>query len=661
MNKFLINTLFFNTPDPDNQKEHSNNNNIWNQKDNSNNKKQGSNQANKQNKTVLLIIVVLTIVFSLSFFMNNIQNINRVEVPYSQFLQYVETGEIVSITVFEEKEIEGILKNGNSRFKTRIPYFDARLLELLKQNNIAFSGATRPITFFQVLSSALPWLISIVFILYMLRSLRGFGGGSGGLPFTKNRIRAYVQNEKTKITFADVAGQDEAKYELKEVVEFLKQPEKFQLLGAKIPRGVLLVGSPGTGKTLLARACAGEADVKFFYMSGSDFVEMFAGVGASRVRELFDQARKNSPCIIFIDELDAVARARSSGYGGGVHDEREQTLNQLLVEMDGFELRDRIIVLAATNRPDVLDHALMRPGRFDRQVVVDMPDINERELILAIHAKNVVLSKNIDLNKVARATVGCSGADLANLINEAALYAARSSKKSIEMEDLEEARDKILMGAARKSKVITPDEKLKTARHEAGHAILHLLLKNADPLHKVTIIPRGRALGVAFSLPEQDSYGKGKAYLLDRISICYGGYIAENIFYNETSTGVQNDLEQATQLATKMVRDWGMSNLGAVSYSERQTSLFLPVDMPSGNIFSEDTNKEIDKEISIILNEGYENAKVLLDKHKEELNILSEELIKQETLLGDQVKKILDEYITIKPHFPPSSKKSQTK
>lgn len=620
-----------------NKEQNNEQNNAW--KPNNDNDK-GNAPKNKKNSTFLLIMIVGGGIFMMSMFMNTLQGNNKTLIPYSQFIQFVQSGDIQAVTIIEEKEIEGTIMSTNMPFRVQIPYFDSNLLEILRQSGVSFAGVKKPTTIFQMLSNVLPWLVSIIFILYMLRSIKGFGGG-GGLPFSKNKIKSYIQNEKTKTTFGDVAGQEEAKYELKEVVEFLKSPEKFERLGAKIPRGVLLVGAPGTGKTLLARACAGEAEVKFFYMSGSDFVEMFAGVGASRVRELFDQARKNNPCIIFIDELDAVGRSRSNGYGGGVHDEREQTLNQLLVEMDGFDNRERIIVLAATNRPDVLDQALLRPGRFDRQVVVDMPDLVEREAILRIHAKVVKLSDEVDIKIIARGTVGCSGADLANIVNESALLAARTGRNSIEMVDFEEARDKILMGAARKSKAITPEDRLKTAVHEAGHAILHFLLKNSDPLHKVTIIPRGRALGVAFSLPEKDSYGKGQGYLLDRISICYGGFIAEKMYYDETSTGVQNDLEQATNLATRMVRDWGMSRLGAVSYSEKKTSPFLTIDMPSGTGVSNETSGSIDKEIHHILDEAYKNAETLLTEHKKVLGTIADELMKHETLLGDQVRDII--------------------
>lgn len=610
-----------------------------NQGNNQNNQGQGQNQRNP-NRNLLLIMVVLGVVFALSFFYSNINAGSRNAIEYSRFLERLERNEISAVTILEQREIQGVFSDG-TRFRTLIPYFDDTLMPKLREKGILFTGAKPPVTFLQIISSALPWAVSIIFIMYMLRSLRGFGGG--GLPFLKSKVRTYVNNGDKKVMFSDVAGQEEAKYELQEVVEFLKQPEKFEKIGARIPRGVLLVGSPGTGKTLLARACAGEAAVSFFYMSGSDFVEMFAGVGASRVRELFDQARKSAPCIVFIDELDAVGRSRSSGQGFGVHDEREQTLNQLLVEMDGFDMRDRIIVLAATNRADVLDKALLRPGRFDRQVVVDMPDMHEREQILKIHSKNVKMDSKVNLTQIARATVGCSGADLANLVNEAALYAARRGRSKVSMDDFEEARDKILMGAARKSKVITAEDKLRTARHESGHALLHLLLENADPLHKVTIIPRGRALGVAFSLPENDSYGKGRAYLMDRISICYGGYVAENMYYKENSTGVQNDLEQATNIASAMVREWGMSKLGPVSFSKKSTSVFMPYDEFSNNAYSDETSREIDSEIKNILDACLKRAEELLSRHKHDLETLTVELMKHETLLGEQVEKLIKE------------------
>ena len=610
--------------------------------DNSNNSNNQNNSANKTPRSNTFLVMILAgVIIMVYVFYSNAISVSRQEITYSQFLQFLEMNNVESVIIIEEKEIQGQLRDTGAYFSVKIPYPDGTLLTRLNEANLVFKGANKPISLLQIFSTVLPWAVSLLFIFYLLRSLRGFSSG-GGMPFVKGKVRSYVQNNEKKVLFSDVAGQEEAKYELKEVVEFLKQPEKFQKIGAKIPRGVLLVGNPGTGKTLLARACAGEANVSFFYMSGSDFVEMFAGVGAGRVRELFEKGRKSSPCLVFIDELDAVGRSRSSGYSGGVNDEREQTLNQLLVEMDGFEIRDRIIVLAATNRPDILDKALLRPGRFDRQIVVDMPDLQEREKILKIHAKNVKVSDNVDFSQLARATVGCSGADLANLINESALFAARRGKDQVELEDCEEARDKILMGTARKSKIINPEEKLRTARHEAGHAILHLLLEHADPLHKVTIIPRGRALGVAFSLPENDMYGANKSYLIDRIALCYGGYIAETMYYQETSTGVENDLQQATQIATKMVKDWGMSELGPVSYSEDNKNTVFPFDLNHNSNFSDGTINSIDNSIKKVLQMGYDRAEYFLSKHKDKLDLLASELMKHETLLGEQVHKIVD-------------------
>jgi len=443
------------------------------------------------------------------------------------------------------------------------------------------------------------------------------------------------------MTFNDVAGQEEAKYELQEVVEFLKNPAKFARLGAKIPKGVLLVGMPGTGKTLMAKAIAGEANVAFFHMSGSDFVEMFVGVGASRVRDLFEQGRKHAPCILFIDELDAVGRVRGAGYGGG-HDEREQTLNQMLVEMDGFDTKDGVIIVAATNRPDVLDPALLRPGRFDRQVVVDMPDTKEREKILQIHARNIPTAADVELSRIARATPGSSGADLANLVNEAALLGARRGKQKVDMLDFEDARDKVLMGIARKSKVIPPKVREMTAYHEGGHALLHYYLENADPLHKVTIVPHGQALGVAFSLPESDTYSRSQAWLTDRITIIMGGYAAEHIIFNETTTGSQNDIEQATEIARKMICEWGMSgSLGPIAYGQKEEPIFLGKEIARHKDYSEDTARAIDKEVREIVEAGLARADELLSLHRAELELLAKTLVQKETLDDSQIRELL--------------------
>jgi cell division protease FtsH len=465
--------------------------------------------------------------------------------------------------------------------------------------------------------------------------------GQGNKAFQFGKSQAHRYEGTKKITFADVAGQEEAKHELQEVVEFLKNPQKFIKMGARIPKGVLLVGMPGTGKTMLARAVAGEAGVAYFNISGSDFVEMFVGVGASRVRDLFDQGRKNAPCIIFIDELDAVGRTRGAGYGGG-HDEREQTLNQMLVEMDGFETKDGVIILAATNRPDVLDTALLRPGRFDRQVVVGMPDIKEREAILRIHASKIPLAADVDLQRFARATPGMSGADLANLVNEAALYAARKDKPTVESSDFEEARDKLIMGIARHSMVMPEKDRRMTAVHEGGHALLHYYLKDADPLHKVTIIPRGQALGLAISLPETDAYSHTSGWLKDRICICYGGYVAETIVYGETSTGTKNDLQQATNIARKMVCEFGMASaLGAISYGQEDEPIFIGKEIARHKDYSEETARMIDQNIRAILDGALRQSEAIITEHRGELDKLTEELLKKETLDDAEIRELL--------------------
>ncbi len=601
----------------------------------------GNNNPNfnfRNNRMALVFLLAILGMFVVMLFSNSAST--GTEIPYSQFLAYLNEGQVETVRILDQFEIQGTLKTQQGQvqsFTTNIPYFDDQLIPLLREKGVRFSGSPQPISPFRVLLEFLPWFVGFFFIWFMFRQVQG--SGNRAFSFGKSRAKQYKEDE-SKTTFADVAGQKEAKYELEEVVDFLKNPQKFARIGAKIPKGVLLVGMPGTGKTLLARACAGEAGVSFFHMSGSDFVEMFVGVGASRVRDLFEQGRKNAPCIIFIDELDAVGRTRGAGYGGG-HDEREQTLNQMLVEMDGFDPKEGVIVLAATNRPDVLDPALLRPGRFDRQVVVDMPDMEEREAILRLHCAKLKLDVNVNLTTIARATPGSSGADLANLANEAALYAARKDKDLIEAEDFEEARDKILMGVARKSRIISEDEKRKTARHEAGHALLHYYLDNADPLHKVTVVPRGRALGVAFSLPEKDSYSKGHNYLVDRIKIAYGGYIAERLFYDETTTGVQNDLKQATELARRMVVEWGMSELGPVSFGQEDEPIFLGKEIATHKDYSEATAQAIDSEIRRILDTAYDEAAATLTEHRDQLEALSEALVERETLSDEQVRELL--------------------
>ncbi|MDR0450332.1 MAG: ATP-dependent zinc metalloprotease FtsH [Treponema sp.] len=564
------------------------------------------------------------------------------DIRYSDFIRYVEQNQVESVTIHENNTVDIFLKgnsgSGGIPLKTLIPYQDPNLLLSLREKNINVSGAAARISPWRIVLEFLPWIIGFAFIWFMFRNMQG--AGNKAFQFGKSRAKRY-QDEGKKVSFTDVAGQKDAKYELEEVVSFLKNPQKFTKMGARIPKGVLLVGMPGTGKTLMARAVAGEAGVAYFHMSGSDFVEMFVGVGASRVRDLFEQGRRSAPCIIFIDELDAVGRTRGAGYGGG-HDEREQTLNQLLVEMDGFDSKDGVIILAATNRPDVLDPALLRPGRFDRQVVVAMPDIKEREAILQIHAAKIPLAKDIDLSRIARATPGMSGADIANLVNEAALFAARRDKAEVVMPDFEEARDKILMGVARKTLVVSEKERRMTAIHEAGHALLHYFLKNADPLHKVTVVPHGRALGMAMSLPEEDSYSRTKGWIEDRIVICYGGWLGEKMFYGETTTGTKQDIQQATEMARHMVCEWGMAEeLGPVAYGQEEEPIFLGKEIARHKDYSEETARRIDRAVGGILDKARDQAGKILETHRAELEKLAEALLARETLVDDEVRAIL--------------------
>jgi cell division protease FtsH len=564
------------------------------------------------------------------------------EIRYSDFTRYVEQNQVESVTIHDNNTLDIFLKGssgtGPAQLRTRIPYEDPDLLSVLREKNVNVSGAASGLSPWRILLEFLPWIIGFGFIWFMFRNMQG--SGNKAFQFGKSRAKRY-QDEGKKVCFTDVAGQKDAKYELEEVVAFLKNPQKFTKMGARIPKGVLLVGMPGTGKTLMARAVAGEAGVAFFHMSGSDFVEMFVGVGASRVRDLFEQGRRSAPCIIFIDELDAVGRTRGAGYGGG-HDEREQTLNQLLVEMDGFDSKDGVIILAATNRPDVLDPALLRPGRCDRQVVVALPDIKEREAILQIHAAKIPLGNDIDLSRIARATPGMSGADIANLVNEAALFAARQDKPAVEMPDFEEARDKILMGVARTTLVISDKERRMTAIHEAGHALLHYFLKNADPLHKVTIVPHGRALGMAMSLPEEDSYSRTRGWIEDRIVICYGGWIAEKLFYNETTTGTKQDIQQATEMARHMVCEWGMAEeLGPVAYGQEDEPIFLGKEIARHKDYSEDTAHRIDQAVKDILDRARNSAQDILASHRLELEKLADALLTRETMEDDEIRELL--------------------
>lgn len=592
------------------------------------------------NKLALYFLIFLVVMFVLLFAANNRSGLN--EIPYSSFLGRLEDGEIEEVTILGNDEIQGKLKGGYTDeatyFKTTIPYYHDDLVNLLLDNGVKVTGGEKNVSPFQVFLEFIPWLIGFFFIWFMFRQVQG--SGNKAFSFGRSKARKYLEVDK-RVTFTDVAGQTEAKYELQEVVEFLKNPQKFTKIGARIPTGVLLVGMPGTGKTLLARAIAGEAGVSFFHLSGSDFVEMFVGVGASRVRDLFEQGRKNAPCILFIDELDAVGRTRGAGYGGG-HDEREQTLNQMLVEMDGFNTKDGVIILAATNRPDVLDPALLRPGRFDRQVVVDMPDVREREAILAIHTKKIPLGVDVDLGKVGKATPGTSGADLANLVNEAALFAARANEEVVSMRHFEEARDKILLGVARKSRMISPDEKRMTAFHEAGHALLYYYLENADPLHKVTVVPHGRALGLAMALPDKEIYSRSRGWLLDRVKIAMGGYVAEQMVYGETSTGTKNDLEQATDIARKMVCEWGMSqNLGPVALGQEEEPIFLGKEIARHKDYSEQTAQRIDEEIKSIIKSCLDTTRAILEEHRDQLDLLAETLILKETLDDEEIRALL--------------------
>jgi len=584
-----------------------------------------------------LIITALLITF---FFRGASAGVR--EIPYSDFNRFVEQNQIESVVIHENSIMDIFLKGASAQdgaqLRTRIPYNDPSLLPSLKEKNIVFSGAPLKFNPLRLLFDILPWIIVFGILVLILRNMQG--AGARNFSFGKSKAKRY-HDEGKKVSFTDVAGQKDAKFELEEVVEFLKNPQKFTKMGARIPKGVLLVGMPGTGKTLMARSVAGEADVAFFHMSGSDFVEMFVGVGASRVRDLFEQGRKSAPCIIFIDELDAVGRTRGAGYGGG-HDEREQTLNQLLVEMDGFDSKEGVIILAATNRPDVLDPALLRPGRFDRQVVVAMPDIKEREAILKIHASKIQMDKTIDLFRIAKATPGMSGADIANLVNEAALFAARKDKNEVEMSDFEEARDKVLMGVARRTLVVSDKERRMTAIHEAGHALLHYFLKNADPLHKVTIVPHGRALGASLSLPEEDAYSRAKGWIEDRIAICYGGWLAEKLFYNETTTGTKNDIQQATEMARNMVCEWGMAeDLGPVAYGQEDEPIFLGKEIARHKDYSEDTAQRIDRAVMEILDSARNNANDILVSHKTELEKIADALLERETLSDDEVREII--------------------
>ncbi|MDP6435108.1 MAG: ATP-dependent zinc metalloprotease FtsH [Arenicellales bacterium] len=584
----------------------------------------------------LVIAMVLMAVFN--NFVPNSKTPER-NIDYSTFIAEVEQGNVERVSIDGQSIV--IRMHTGEYFVTHSPGDPGLVGDLLKNGvKIEAKAEEEPSLLMQIFISWFPLLLLIGVWIFFMRQMQG-GGGRGAMSFGKSRARLLTE-DKNKVTFEDVAGVEEAKEEVQELVDFLKEPSKFQKLGGRIPRGVLMTGSPGTGKTLLARAIAGEAKVPFFTISGSDFVEMFVGVGASRVRDMFEQGKKNAPCIIFIDEIDAVGRHRGAGLGGG-HDEREQTLNQLLVEMDGFEVNDGVIVIAATNRPDVLDPALLRPGRFDRQVHVPLPDIRGREQILKVHMRKVPLDDDVDPGIIARGTPGFSGADLANLINEAALFAARASKRLVNMEDFELAKDKVLMGVERRSIVMPEEERLNTAYHESGHTVVAKVLKNTDPVHKVTIIPRGRALGVTMQLPVEDRYSHDRNFLLSRIAVLMGGRVAEEIFMGQMTTGAANDFEQATDMARNMVSRWGMSDeLGTRIYGENESEVFLGRDVTTHRNLSNSMAELVDSEISRIINDQYTSAKEIIETHRDKVETMAHALMEWETLDADQIDAVME-------------------
>ncbi len=591
---------------------------------------------NKFFKNVLFYLLIIMVIIWM-FDLYGEKNSKPADISYTSFMQHVQQDEIKQVTIVDNV-ISGKLKDGKE-FSTVAPN-DSKLVEKLEAKKVDIKAELppQPPWWMSILSSILPMLI-IVGLWFMLMNQGGAGGGKV-MNFGKSRARRYDE-EKLKITFKDVAGADEAKQELEEVVEFLKHPQKYNDLGAKIPKGVLLYGPPGTGKTLLAKAVAGEAGVPFFSISGSDFVEMFVGVGASRVRDLFDQAKKSAPCIVFIDEIDAVGRQRGAGLGGG-HDEREQTLNQLLVEMDGFSANEGIIMIAATNRPDILDPALLRPGRFDRQIVVDRPDIKGRTEILKVHVKGKPMGQDVNLDVIAQRTPGFTGADLSNLVNEAALLTARKDKKAINMPEMEEAAERVIMGPERKSRVISDKEKRLTAYHEGGHTIVGMLLEHTDPVHKVTIIPRGRAGGYTLSLPKEDKYYATRSEMLDELKVLLGGRVAEALVLKEISSGASNDLQRATQLARQMICEYGMSeNIGPVTFGHRQDQVFLGRDIARDKDYSEEVAAEIDKEVRSFMEDAYAATEKLLSDNIDKLHVIAKALMEKETLEEKEINQLV--------------------
>ena len=603
------------------------------------------------NSTVKTIVVWVVILLSIVVLYEVIKSGNtnkETDINFSKFMNEVDQGNIKTV-IIAGSEVHGTFRNENSGFRTVVPSDYPDMIRILREKGVDTTVKDMSSGNWQSYVMFLgPLLLLGAFWFFMIRQMQT--GGNKALSFGKSRARLLSMQQK-KVTFKDVAGVDEAKEELREIIEFLREAQKFQKLGGRIPKGVLLVGPPGTGKTLLARAVAGEANVPFFSISGSDFVEMFVGVGASRVRDLFEQGKKNAPCIIFIDEIDAVGRHRGAGLGGG-HDEREQTLNQLLVEMDGFESNEGVILVAATNRPDVLDPALLRPGRFDRRVVVSRPDVRGREEILRVHTRKIPLSDNVELNILARGTPGFSGADLANMVNEAALLAARNNRKTVTMYDFELAKDKVMMGAERKSLLLTEDEKKVTAYHEGGHALVASKLPHADPLHKVTIIPRGMALGVTMQLPETDKHNYTKEYLDTMIAIMMGGRLAEEIFLNQMSTGASNDIERATEMARKMVCEWGMSELGPLTFGKKEEQIFLGREIAQHRDFSEETAMKIDVEVRKIVDYGYQRAKEVLETNRDALVRIAKALLEREVLDANELKLVIEGKELPKPPSP---------
>jgi len=593
---------------------------------------------NSNVKNAVFWVVLICVVVLLWAVVNANGRKKEEALTLTRFLNEVEAGRVASVEITGHDVKGSFREDATKVLKTTIPLNYPDIYKILRDKNVNVAiKDTSSTGWMSILLQSIPFILLIAFWIFMMRQMQS--GGNKALSFGKSRARLHSSQQK-KVTFKDVAGVEEAKEELQEIIEFLREPQKFQKLGGRIPKGVLLIGPPGTGKTLLARAIAGEANVPFFSISGSDFVEMFVGVGASRVRDLFEQGKKNAPCIIFIDEIDAVGRHRGAGLGGG-HDEREQTLNQLLVEMDGFESNEGVILVAATNRPDVLDPALLRPGRFDRRVVVPRPDVKGREHILKVHTKKIPLGDDVELSVVARGTPGFAGADLANLVNEAALVAARQNRKVVTMYDMETAKDKVMMGAERKSMMLTEQERRTTAYHEAGHALVAVIIPDADPLHKVTIIPRGMALGLTMQLPIDDKHSYSKEYLKGQIAILMAGRIAEEMFLNQTTTGAGNDIERATDLARKMVCEWGMSELGPLSFGKKEEQIFLGREIAQHRDYSEETALKIDEQVRSMVDEQYQRSRTILEDRRDALERIAHALLEREILDGEEVRQII--------------------